>query len=133
MGNRPLPEINDVNRPYWDAACRGELKLPKCDACGNCFFPPRAWCPHCFSNAIGWVPAIGLATIVSFSKLYAAPFEGYVSEFPYVLATVKLAERPQMMANIVNCDPDTIAVGATVKVTFEERDEGIKIPQFEPL
>lgn len=131
METRPLPEINDINRPYWDAAGRGELLLPKCNACGELFFPPRSWCPHCYAKNAVWVPVSGLASVVSFSKLYIAPFDGYAAEFPYVLATVKLAEGPQMMANIVNCDPEAVRVGAALRVTFERRSEAIKIPQFE--
>ncbi|MFY9328186.1 MAG: Zn-ribbon domain-containing OB-fold protein [Georgfuchsia sp.] len=131
MENRPLPEINDANRPYWDAARRGELLLPRCNACAKFFIPPRAWCPHCFAKDIGWATASGRGTVASFSKLHIAPFEGYVSTFPYVLATVKLAEGPQLMANIVNCDPDLVRVGSIVSVTFETRAEGVVVPQFE--
>lgn len=132
MENRPLPEINDTNRPYWEAAKRHELLLPKCGSCGKFFLPPRSWCPHCYAqDKLGWALASGRGIVASFSKLYLTPFEGYVEKFPYVLATVKLAEGPQMMANIINCDPEAVHVGSQLKVTFEERAEGVVVPQFE--
>lgn len=132
MDTRPLPEINNLNRPYWDAARRGELLLPKCNACGQCFFPPRAWCPHCFARDIGWIKASGRASVISFSLLHIAPFDGYAASFPYVLAIVKLAEGPQLMSNIVNCDPDTIRIGDALQVSFEQRAQEVWVPQFEP-
>lgn len=131
MKHRPLPEIDEANRPYWDAARRGELLLPRCEACGGFFFPPRSWCPHCYSQKLGWARASGLGSVASFTKLYITSIKDYASEFPYVLATVKLAEGPQLMTNIVNCDPESVRVGSAVKVAFEERAEGVVVPQFQ--
>lgn len=132
MTNRPLPEVDSINQAYWDAAGRGEFVLPKCNACGSFFFPPRSWCPKCYSKNVGWCPASGEGKIASYSKVYISSFESYVAEFPYVLATVKLAEGPQLMANIVNCDPEQLRIGGPVRVTFEMRAEGVMVPQFEP-
>lgn len=132
MEHRPLPEISESNRPYWDAARRHELVLPKCGSCGKFFMPPRAWCPHCFSrDHLTWTPASGQGTVESFSLMYLTPFEDYVETFPYVLATIKLVEGPQLMANIVNSDLNAIRIGSVVKVCFEQRANDVTVPQFE--
>jgi hypothetical protein len=36
-----------------------------------------------------------------------------------------------MMSNLLNCDPESVRVGMPVRVCFEERAGGFKIPQFE--
>ena len=46
MTGKPRPDLNDAaTAPYWEAAARHELVLPRCDACGLVFFPPRELCP----------------------------------------------------------------------------------------
>jgi uncharacterized protein len=133
MPGRPVPQMTDATRPYWQAARESRLSLPKCEACGDVFFPPKHICPTCRSDKIAWVPASGEGEILSFSAVYMQPFEGYADEFPYVLAIVGLAEGPQMMTNIVDCDVDALRIGDRVNVCFEERGDGARIPQFRPV
>lgn len=133
MLGRPVPQMTDATRPYWQAARENRLSLPKCVACGDVFFPPKHSCPACRSDRINWITASGEGEIVSFSAVHLQPFEGYADEFPYVLATVRLAEGPQMMTNIVDCDVEALRIGDRVSVCFEERAEGARVPQFRPV
>jgi len=131
MQRTQLPDITPISAPYWDAAKQHELLLPKCGACERFFFPPRAWCPHCYeAGQLGWETASGDGSILSFSQVHVPPFENYAETLPYVVAIVKLAEGPQLMANIIDCDPYEVAIGQNVRVTFEERIEGVSVPQF---
>ncbi|WP_137152680.1 Zn-ribbon domain-containing OB-fold protein [Devosia sp. FKR38] len=132
MPGRPVPQVTDATRPYWEAARESRLSLPKCGACGDVFFPPRQKCPACRSDQIAWITASGEAEIVSFSAVHMQPFEGYADHFPYVLAIVRLAEGPQLMTNIVDCDVDALRIGDGVSVCFEARGDGARIPQFRP-
>lgn len=131
MSQRPSPESTELTRPYWQAAAEERLVMPKCGACGHVSFPPRQWCPECFSGDLQWVEASGRATLLSFSKVYLDPFDGYADTLPYVLAVVQLEEGPQLMSNIVDCDPERIAIGDPLRVLFERRGEGA-VPQFTP-
>jgi uncharacterized OB-fold protein len=125
--------MTDATRPYWEAARDSRLCLPKCEACGDVFFPPKHICPACRSDKITWITASGEGEILSLSAVYMQPFEGYADEFPYVLAIVRLAEGPQLMTNIVDCDVNTLRIGDRVNVCFEERGDGARIPQFRPV
>lgn len=129
----PVPPMTDASRPYWEAARENTLRLPKCEACGEMFLPPRNACPACRSDKIVWVTARGGGEILSCSAVYMQPFEGYAGELPYVLAIVRLVEGPQLMTNIVDCDVEALRIGDPVKVCFEERADGARIPQFRPL
>ena len=46
---RPLPQINSINRPFWDACLAGRLDLQRCDSpsCGRYVYYPRVCCPYC--------------------------------------------------------------------------------------
>ena len=37
-----------------------------------------------------------------------------------------------MMSNVVECDPDSVAVGMPVRVVFEKWTDEITIPKFRP-
>jgi uncharacterized OB-fold protein len=51
---------------------------------------------------------------------------------PFVMAYVTLAEGPTMMTNIVNCDPDTLQVGAAVDLVFVRSAADFAVPCFQP-
>ena len=41
--------------------------------------------------------------------VHPAPYASYAGDVPYAIAIIRLEEGPQLMANIVDCDPATIA------------------------
>ena len=51
-------------------------------------------------------------------------------ETPYVIALIDLAEGPRMMSQIIDADPDALAVGLPVKVDFAAWSEDITLPVF---
>ena len=44
-----LPQADQETQPYWDAAREGKLLIKRCTSCGETFFYPRVYCPHCWS------------------------------------------------------------------------------------
>lgn len=129
---KPIPEVNDHSRPYWDAAQRGELVFQRCRGTGKPFLYPRPWSPFDFSLDPHWERASGRGTVHSYTVVYQPPYAAFKADCPFVIAIVVLEEGPQMMANILNCDPATVRIGMPVKVCFETRRDGFKVPQFEP-
>jgi len=54
------------------------------------------------------------------------------AEPQYVIAYVRLDEGVTMMTNIVECDPDLLAIGQPVELLMQESENGQKIPVFKP-
>ena len=129
---KPIPMQMDCADTYWEKAKQEQFVLPYCTICKSFFFYPRKWCPKCFSLDPGWKEASGKGRVYSFSVVYHAPFESYAAEVPYVLAIIELEEGPRMMTNVVDCNVKDVKIGMPVKVTFEERANGFKLPQFKP-
>ncbi len=48
---RARPKPTPETQHFWDGTQAGELRLQRCDACANVYFPPRPFCPACASRA----------------------------------------------------------------------------------
>ncbi|MPZ44330.1 MAG: hypothetical protein GEV05_13165 [Betaproteobacteria bacterium] len=129
--NLPVPALNADSKPFWEAARASRLLIKQCDACMRPFFPPRHLCPFCWSDKTLWIESRGTGTIYSYTVIHRAPAPEFSGRGPYVVALVDLAEGPRVMANIVGAGALEAAVGDRVKLCFEERGEGWKVPQFE--
>lgn len=130
--SRPLPEIDDLTRPFWDAVQQERLLIQRCGACGAWVWHPRAWCDKCYSADLAWQAVSGLGAVWTYSVVHYAPIPGYADTAPYVLATIRLQEGPQLMTNVVGCDWQAVRVGMPVRVCFEAREGGFRVPQFTP-
>lgn len=130
---RPLPSPNALTEPYWQAAQRGELKLPRCEACAQFHFYPRASCPHCGSQKLVWHNVSGNGEVYSFTVVDRAPSKGFEALVPYVVAVVALAEGPHLMTRLIDVQPAAVRIGMAVKVAFEQQDELTTLPVFQPL
>jgi uncharacterized OB-fold protein len=53
-------------------------------------------------------------------------------EVPYAPAIVTLAEGPRVLAAVVGCEPEALADGMALEVTFHRVDDEITLPFFRP-
>jgi uncharacterized protein len=123
------PETLD-SAPYWAATREQDLQLQRCRACGRFTFYPRVICPSCGQSELEWTTASGRGTVWSFSVVHRAVSQAFKASVPYVVALVELEEGPRMMSNIVDCDPDDIAIGQQVEVVWEPLEDGRSLPLF---
>ena len=127
---KPLPNISDFNRPFWEAAHRHELRLQQCRDCGKVWAPNGPVCPHCFSENYSWEKLSGrgkIASWVVFHKLY---HPGFAQDVPYNVAFIELAEGPRIIANVVGTRNEDLSIGMPVEVAFEDVNAEITIPRF---
>ena len=61
---------------------------------------------------------------------------GFAAAVPYVVSYVQLEEGPQLLTNIVGCDPDAVSIGMAVKVEFvatpSKTGDVLGVPRFVP-
>ena len=126
---RPLP--TPETKHFWDGTAAGELRLQRCDACANVYFPPRPFCPACASRKVTVFKASGHATLYSY-VINHRPAPGFTP--PYAIAVVELAEGPRMMTNIVGCPqtPEALDLDMKLEVAFEKLDDNCTLPLFRP-
>lgn len=131
MYEKPLPVVDTESRPFWEAAKAHKLILQHCSGCGKFVFYPRAVCPHCYAEGLAWKEAAGEGTIHSFTVARRPAGPAFKESVPYVIALIDLKEGPRMMTNIVTDDVDSVRIGQSVKVVFDDVTDEITLPKFE--
>jgi hypothetical protein len=129
---RPLPEIDEESRGFWEACARHELWLGRCASCRRLRHPPRAVCPACLSSEVEWVRSAGVGTVYSFTVTHQNHAPGFRERLPYVLALVELDEGVRLMTTVVGCAPDAVRIGMPVAVEWDDVGPGISLPVFRP-
>jgi hypothetical protein len=126
-----LPVLDEVNGPFWEGCRGGVLQLQRC-ACGHLRYPVSPLCPVCLSGEAVWEAMSGHGEIFSFVVFRHVYNEAWRERVPYVVALVRLAEGPTLLANVICSDPGEVTVGLRVAVVFEPVTAEITVPAFEP-
>jgi uncharacterized OB-fold protein len=129
----PRAAITPDNRDLYAGWLEGELRINRCRACGHWYHPPRPLCPSCWSFDVGAQPVRGLGTIQLSVLLRQGPMVAGVT-YPHPVVAVELDEQPglRMAGTMVGCEPEAVAIGMRVKLTWVERD-GTLVPAFTRL
>ena len=98
---RAKPKPTPETQHFWDGTKAGELRLQRCDACANVYFPPRPFCPSCASRKVSVFNASGKGKLYSYVINHRPAAPGFTP--PYAIAIVELDEGPRMMSNIFDC------------------------------
>jgi uncharacterized OB-fold protein len=129
---KPLPTLNDENRPFWESCQAGRLRLQQCGACGHVRYPISRFCPRCLSGEFEWAEMSGRGTVFSYIVFHRAYHPGFKDDVPYNVALVQLEEGPRMFSNIVGASNDAVRVGDPVQVVFDAVTPEVTIPRFRP-
>jgi uncharacterized protein len=130
---RPLPTLDEDNRPFWEAAREGVLKMQRCGQCRHVRYPISHVCPECLSYEFEWTQLSGRGEVFStivFHQIYNGAFAG---EAPYNVSLIQLEEGPRMFSNVVGVPASTVKVGDAVEVVFKALTPEVSLPQFRPV
>lgn len=122
-GGVPLPDRHcAILRPYWEAADRGEFRLPRCTACERFAWYPEAECEHCGSADRDWELLSGRGRVFSFVIVRRALYAPFAPFVPYVSGIVTIEEDPRVriVTRFLDVEPEAIAIDMPVKVRFAD-------------
>jgi uncharacterized protein len=130
-GRRARPVPTPETAHFWEGTRGRELRLQRCNECGEAYFPPRPFCPRCWARDVAVFRASGKGRLYSY-VIHHRPAPGFTP--PYAIAVVELEEGPRMMTNIVGCPqtPEALLLDMPVEVVFEQIDAEITLPLFRP-
>ena len=128
----PRPLSPELSRPFWEAARRHELVMPRCKTCDHLFFYPRSECPHCFATNLEWVKVSGRGRLHSYTIVQQPANPAFRDDVPYVYAVVQLEEGPRIVSNIVQCNPDTLRVDMPLETVFDDVTPEWTLVKFRP-
>lgn len=129
---RPVPVPDELSAPYWAAAARHELVLPRCSACGQLDLPPEVVCRRCASTSPRWtyVPSAGAGSVRSWTVVRQTFLPGFAT--PFALVDVELDDQADLrvIGRLVGSDGDGLQVGDRVETVFEDVGDGRAVPAF---
>jgi len=132
MSGRPEPPVTDVSAPFWEATRDKRLLIQRCARCDTWVWYPRPACTKCMSDALRWTQVNGRGTVYAASVHYRPGVAEMKERVPYVVALVELDEGVRLLTNVVDCDPESVRVGQSVTLAWEELPDGRHLPIFKP-
>ena len=127
---RPIPEPTPATQPFFDAARKRELLLPRCPRDGF-FFYPRSRCPSCLGDDWVWERASGRGEVLAVTIDRIGHDPAMADQVPYAIAIVELREGPRMTARLVGCELADAHVGMAVEAAFEDVED-VTLVNFRP-
>jgi uncharacterized OB-fold protein len=114
-----LPLLNEHNRPFFTS---GELRVQRCEECGQVQHPPMDVCRYCQSQRFTSEPCAGTGTISSFTIVHHAVDRRLETVVPYNVVIVALDDYSdvQVVGNVVDAEGEELTIGARVRCTFAE-------------
>lgn len=130
--SKPLPGVDEDNKPFWDFCKHHELRMQKCSRCEKFFYPPGTICPHCQNLESEWVKLSGKGKVYSFVIVRRASHPAFAKDVPYVVALIETDEGPRLTSNVIGCPPEDVQIGMPVEVVFSDISEEFSLPKFKP-
>ncbi|HVX18241.1 MAG TPA: OB-fold domain-containing protein [Acidimicrobiales bacterium] len=127
---RPEPPTSATTAPFWDATREQRLTVQWCRTCAEPFWYPRDFCPGCLGTDLEWRPSAGTGRVYAVTVEHRPQDPRLADRAPYAVALIDLDDGIRMMANVVEVDPASVAVGASVAVTWEPLPDGRNLPMF---
>jgi uncharacterized protein len=137
----PLPDVDDpLIAPYFERAARGELAVPRCDACGQYIWYPQPRCPVCDRDRITWQAVSGRGSLFSWAVVRRAFLPAFAERVPFVSALVALVEDPavRIVSYVVDAEPAALVPDMPMTVRFRPLtfptvpDHAVVVPMFTP-
>ena len=140
MSPFPVPDpAFEPTRPFFEAAARGELALPRCAGCGRFQWVPPERCRACGSGRLAWQPASGRGTLFSFAVVRRAFLKELREKEPCATGLVALEEDPavRLATLLVDCEPGDLRVDMPVRAVvrplrFSHTPREVMAPMFVP-
>jgi uncharacterized OB-fold protein len=129
------PNADEYTAPFWEATRREELTAPRCTNCGTFRMPPYRFCAHCQHQDLDWIPLPGTGRVYSFTVVRHALRPELADFVPYVPALIEPdgAVGMRFVSNVVDCEPERVAIDMAVKVAWEHISPQLVFPRWAPM
>lgn len=128
---RPVPRPSDFSLPFWAATKERRLLLQYCHDTGRYQFFARPVSLFTGKRNLEWREASGKGRVYTYTQVHHPPTPAWAAHVPYIVGSIELDEGVRIMAHVVNCAPEKVAIGMRVRLAWESRGE-FNLPVFEP-
>ena len=112
---------------FFDGTAAGRFLLRHCTECDAISAPQATQCERCSATALGWRPAAGDATLISWTVVHGK------SGDRDVLCIAELAEGPWWWSRLEDASPEVMSPGLPLRIEFRRHSAGDEtVPVFVP-
>jgi len=121
-------------KPFWDAAVKHRLVIPRCTGCATYRLPPSAFCWSCQAQEVEWIEHDGRGTVYSFTVIHHPLLADLADSVPYVPAVVELPATNgcRLVGALTHVTLGDVRVGMDVGLVWRDVREGETVPTFRP-
>jgi uncharacterized OB-fold protein len=129
--DRPVPRENVFvdTKPFWDGVRQGKLLVQYCTEAKKFQYYPRPVSIYTGRRTLEWREVSGKGSIYAFTVV-RIPGPGLEGRLPLCVVTVELDEGVRMIANVLDCAPEDLAIGKRVKLAWDRLTDEQKYPAF---
>ncbi len=127
---RPRPSRNQDTDFFWEGSLAGELRIQRCNQCGQLQHPPGVRCPACGSVDMGYTVASGKGVLYSYVVAHHPRVPSF--DYPLNIGLVELEEGARLITNITDCQPNQLKVGMPVEAWHMATHDDVSLPVFRP-
>jgi uncharacterized OB-fold protein len=121
----PVPEPDQLSKPFWDGLRQQRLLVQRCADCGTWQFGPEWICHQCHAFDPAWVEVPPRGRIHSWERVWHPSHPALKSHGPYLVVLVELpgAGRVRLLGNLLGDPLQPVVIGAAVEGVFEPHDD----------
>jgi len=105
--------VTDFTQRFWQGLAAGSFSTTQCGDCRRWSFPPKPFCPHCWSKNVAWSPLSGAGRLYSQTAIHAAP-AAFADDVPYRVGIVDLEEGLRIATRVLSDGP--VALDTAVEI-----------------
>ena len=121
----PVPESDDLSKPFWDGLRAGRLLVQRCSTCSTWQFGPEWLCHRCHAFDPAWVDVAPRGRIHSWERVWHTSHPDLKGHGPYLVVLVALpaAGHVRLLGNLLGDPLQVVAIGVAVEGVFEPHDD----------
>jgi len=131
------PHADPYTQPFWSAALQGRVTAEECTQCGLRLIPAGPRCFRCQNSEFRTIELPGTGKIYSFIVVRHPLLPSLKEVVPYVSAVVDLDQTQgagaRMVVNVIDCNPETVAIGDAVRIVFDRVSDTYAVPRAVPV
>lgn len=118
--DKPQPVPTHISQPFWDGLREHKVRIQYSPSTDQWVWYPRVLAPRTLADDLEWREIPGTGTVYTYSVAYRPTAPPWANELPQLLAVVQFDEGPHITTELLNVEPDKIAIGMRVKPVFSQ-------------
>ncbi len=121
----PVPETDELSRPFWDGLRENRLRVQRCAQCQTWQFGPEWICHRCHAFDPAWVDVPPRGVIHSWERVWHPSQAALKNHGPYLVVLVELPEAGgvRLLGNLLGDAMQDVRIGAPATGVFEPHDQ----------